>query len=301
MDLTIVEWFQSLRNGFLDTLFSLITEFGGDLVFLVVGTLLFWLYDKLFGYRFMTVFLFTLGINDIFKNFIQRPRPFAAGGDAQSIGEETYGFAMPSAHASNVGIMAFLLNERFGSLKKWITPGLFVMAGLVMLSRVYLGQHYLSDVIMGFALAAAVYYGIRYFTPKVKLPSLYVVSIGLGVLLVFMIIFGFAYSAMDIEPESFRNLYIAFGSVLGLTVGHQIELKYVGYNEKAPWFIQIIKYLIGLIVALILQEGLKVVLPYSNASEMMSVVLDSLRYFLLTLWLSLGALATFKGIFKKYA
>ena len=106
---------------------------------------------------------------------------------------------------------------------------------------------------------------------------------------------------MDIEPESFRNLYIAFGSVLGLTVGHQIELKYVGYNEKAPWFIQIIKYLIGLIVALILQEGLKVVLPYSNASEMMSVVLDSLRYFLLTLWLSLGALATFKGIFKKYA
>ena len=230
MDLAMVEWFQSLRSTGLDAFFGFITEFGGDLVFLVIGTLLFWLYDKRFGYRFMTIFLFTLGINDVLKNFIRRPRPFAAGGEATSIGEETYGYAMPSAHASNAGVTAFVLNERFGGIKKWMTPLFFTMAGLVMLSRVYLGQHYLSDVIAGFILAAMVYYGIRYFTPKIKFSYGRVVSIGLAILLIYMLVFGFAHGAMEIAPESFRNLYIAFGSVLGLTVGHVIEVKYVGYS-----------------------------------------------------------------------
>ncbi len=285
MDLSIVEWFQSIRNGFLDGVFSFITEFGGDLVFLVAGTLLWWLYDKRFGYRFMTIFLFTLGINDIIKNIIARERPYTQDG-ITSIGEETYGYAMPSAHSSNAGIMALLIHERFGKIKKWITPTVFIMALLVGISRVYLGQHYLSDVIAGFALAAAVYYGIVYLKPKISLPPFTIVYIGLAIFFIAL------FFVLD------RNLYIAFGSILGLTIGHQIELKYVDYKEKAPWPTQIIKYLIGLIVALILQEGLKIVLPYGNTGELGTLILDSVRYFILTLWLSLGALATFKTIFK---
>jgi len=298
MDLAFVEFVQSFRNGFLDLFFSLITEFGGDLIFLVVGTLLFWLYDKRFGYRFMTVFLITLGINDIFKNFIRRPRPFATG--AESVTEETYGYSMPSAHASNVGIMALILNERFGKLKRFVTPVIFTVMVLVGFSRVYLGQHYLSDVMMGFVLAFGVYYGIKVVGPKITLSGTTVISVTLAVFFIFMVVFGLAREGLGIEPESFRNLYIAFGSVLGLTVGHIIELKYVGYKEKAPWKIQLVKYLIGLVVALMIQEGLKVILPYNNMGEMGSVVLDSLRYFILTMWLSLGALFTFKQIFKTY-
>ena len=300
MDLQIVEWFQGLSNGFFDAFFGLITEFGGDLVFLVVGTLLFWLYDKRFGYRFMTLFLFTLGLNDIFKNFIQRPRPFVAD-NAESIGEETYGYAMPSAHSSNAGIMALVLNERFGKLKKFITPTLFTMMVLVGLSRVYLGQHYLSDVMMGFLLAAVVFYFYRRYDSLIEENATIVISSALGLLLLFMIIFGVFYDTLGIDStESFRNLYIAFGSILGLSLGHKLELKYVKYSEKAPWFIQIAKYVIGLIVALIIQEGFKRVLPYPDTQTMLTVILDSIRYFLLTLWLSLGALATFKALFKQF-
>ncbi len=299
MDIVIVEWFQGLQNSFLDAFFGIITEFGGDLAFLVIGTVLFWLYDKRFAYRFMVVFLFTLGINDILKNIIQRPRPFSEG--ATSIGEETYGFAMPSAHSSNVGIMAFVLNERFGAWKKWVTPALFGVALLVMVSRVYLGQHYLTDVLAGFALAAVVYYAIRYLGPKLSIGGTTMVGIGLGFLLLFMVVFAMFYQTWDIPADSFRNLYIAFGSILGLTVGHRIEMKYVGCRERAPWRIQVLKYILGLIVALLIQEGLKVILPYGQAGELMTVFLDSVRYFFLTLWLSLGAFVTFKALFKKHA
>lgn len=299
MDITIVEWFQSMQNSVLDAFFRLVTELGGDLAFLAIGTVLFWLYDKRFGYRFMTIFLFTLSVNDILKNVIRRPRPFAEGAD--SIGEETYGFAMPSGHSSNVGIMAFLLNERFGTLKKWVTPTLFGIAFLVMISRIYLGQHYLTDVIAGFALAAAVYYAIRFIGLRISLGQTTMVGIGLGFLLVFMVVFAVFYQTWDIPADSFRNLYIAFGSILGLSVGHKIELKYVGYEERAPWRIQALKYIIGLAVALLIQEGLKVALPYGGAGELMTVALDGLRYFFLTLWLSLGALASFKALFSKHS
>jgi undecaprenyl-diphosphatase len=293
MDLAIVEWFQSIRNGVFDAFFSLITEFGGDLVFLVIGTILFWLYDKRFGYKYMTIFLFTLGINDTLKNLIRRPRPFLEG--VSSVGEETYGFAMPSAHASNAGISAFLLNERFKDKKSFVTPVIFTLLVLVAISRIYLAQHYLTDVIAGVALAYIVFVAINYGKQKITLNPLYIVSIGLGLLFIFMIIFGVFYEDFGITTtESFRNLYIAFGSILGLTLGHYTELKYIDFNEKTTPLKMGIRYLVGLIIALVFQEGLKVVLPYGDTQTLMTVILDSIRYFILTLWLALGAPFVFK-------
>jgi undecaprenyl-diphosphatase len=291
MDLSIVEFFQSFRNDFLDFFFIFFNEFGDELVFLVVASILWWVVNKHFAYRFMMIFLTSVAVNDTLKNIVRRPRPYELG-SVVSVTEPTYGYSFPSGHAQNAGAMALVLNERYGTVKKWVRPLLITIVILVMLARVYLGQHYLTDVIAGLAVSILVYYAFIYLAPKVKINPIKLVyyTIPLMILGAFFIV--------D------KNYYVAIASMIGLTVGYDLELRYVKYEVKAPVKIQIAKYAIGIIVALLLKEGLKLVFPYSGNDDLnlthLDLILDGLRYFILTVWLSLGAMWVFKKLFGKY-
>jgi len=291
MDLSIVEFFQSFRNDFLDFFFIFFNEFGDELVFLVVASILWWVVNKHFAYRFMMIFLTSVAVNDTFKNIVRRPRPYELG-SVVSVTESTYGYSFPSGHAQNAGAMALVLNERYGTVKKWVRPLLITIVILVMLARVYLGQHYLTDVIAGLAVSILVYYAFIYLAPKVKINPIKLVyyTIPLMILGAFFIV--------D------KNYYVAIASMIGLTIGYDLELRYVKYEVKAPVKIQIAKYAIGIIVALLLKEGLKLVFPYSGNDDLnlthLDLILDGLRYFILTVWLSLGAMWVFKKLFSKY-
>lgn len=291
MDLSIVEFFQSFRNDFLDVFFIFFNEFGDELVFLIVSSILWWVVNKHFAYRFMMIFLTSVAVNDTLKNLVKRPRPYTQAG-VVSVTEPTYGYSFPSGHAQNVGTMALVLNEKYGTLKKWVKPLLITIVVLVMLARVYLGQHYITDVIAGLAVSVIVYYVFIYFAPKVKISPVKLVyySIPVMILLAFFVI--------D------KNYYVAIGSMIGLTLGYDLENRFVKYEVKAPLGIQIAKYAIGIIVALLLKEGLKMVFPYSGNDDLnltqLDLILDAIRYFILTVWLSLGAMWVFKKLFGKY-
>ena len=291
MDLSIVEFFQSFRNDFLDVFFMFFNEFGDELVFLIVSSVLWWVINKHFAYRFMMIFLTSVAVNDTFKNLVKRPRPYTLP-SVESVTEPTYGYSFPSGHAQNVGTMALVLNEKYGTLRKWIRPLLITTVVLVMIARIYLGQHYLTDVIAGLAVSVLVYYAFIYFGPKVKISpvKLFYYSIPVWILLGFFIV--------D------KNYYVAVGSMVGLTLGYDLENRFVKYEVKAPVGIQIAKYAIGIVVALLLKEGLKLVFPYSGNDDLnltqLDLVLDAIRYFILTVWLSLGAMWVFKKLFGKY-
>ena len=76
------------------------------------------------------------------KRVVRRKRPL----------DETLGNpAMPSGHASITFSVATLLGYRY---PRWRVP-LYVGAGLVSFSRIYLGRHYTSDVLAGAAIGTA--------------------------------------------------------------------------------------------------------------------------------------------------
>lgn len=289
MDQAISIWFESIRNGFLDAFFLIITEFGDELVFLIISSVLYWLVNKDFGYRFMMIFLTTIAINDVLKNIIARPRPWEAG-VVSVVGEGSYGLSMPSGHAQGSMTMALVLNEKFGKLKKWVPYVLFTIAILVSVSRVYLGQHYFTDVVAGIAVSFVVYYAFIKLAPKVKIRPQTLVYYVAPLLLVLL------FFVQD------KNYFVSVAAMIGLTIGYDLEKKYINYDIKAPWKTQVLKYILGLGVALLLKEGLKMVLPYTTDLDtemtLLDLFLDFVRYFILVLWLSFGSFWVFSKLFK---
>ncbi len=103
-------------------------------------------------------FLLGLAVNQLILLFIQRSRPYDEGITNLLI-ERSADFSFPSDHATAAIAItaAFLLHgmKRSG----W---GFLVAAVLVVLSRVYLGTHYLGDVLGGAATGVLAAIVVRY-------------------------------------------------------------------------------------------------------------------------------------------
>lgn len=91
------------------------------------------------------------------KHLVHRPRPFTQQMVVLRVSSTTASglpkdSSFPSGHACNAFMTAALFAERLRR-KRYV---LYAMAGLVALSRIYLGVHYPSDVIAGACLSLTI-------------------------------------------------------------------------------------------------------------------------------------------------
>jgi undecaprenyl-diphosphatase len=98
-------------------------------------------------------------VSVLMKEGFQRLRPCHAPAllDALHLPNGCGGrFGFVSSHAANTMGLAVLMSLTFRN--RWLTASLLAYAVINAYSRVYLGQHYLLDVIMGAALGALIGY-----------------------------------------------------------------------------------------------------------------------------------------------
>ncbi len=108
---------------------------------LVVGIIIL-IWKRKYIYRYLIGFGIFAGILWLIKNIVQRPRPFSDL-DITSLLLDKTGFSFPSGHAGFAFFsLAFIwkLLPRF----KWVW---LAVAVIISLARVYVGVHYLSDII----------------------------------------------------------------------------------------------------------------------------------------------------------
>ena len=161
MEIEIIQAIQSIHSNvvlFLTTFVSYFSSWIG-FVFILITLLLF------ARFRYALTFAVTSGlvsaVVNIVKVVVQRPRPWVESETVANLLEAS-GYSMPSGHTANsVVIAVFLCYFIIRTLKnKPLKISLCVLCGVyvlaVMFSRMFLGQHYLSDVCVGFLVGCLI-------------------------------------------------------------------------------------------------------------------------------------------------
>ena len=294
IDLAIVQWIQSFRNDFLDAFFLIITELGDETFFLILAAVLYWTIDKKFAYRLMMFFLFGAVVNGSLKFLTASPRPHVEFPEQVSlVGEGSGGTSLPSGHAQNSSILGLTLQEKAKGKLSFLSPLLMLMVFFVMLSRLYLGEHYLSDVLFGLAISYSLYQFTNHLNKKIINHPF---TPYIAIIIVLML-------ALLTED---KNVFIAASTIVGVIIGFPLEQKRIGFTAKGSLLQSILRLAIGLGVAVALRAVIKILFEqglYSSDFENNPILTDNLldftRYFIVTLWMILGAPFLFKKFEKK--
>ena len=293
---------ENLRFPAMDKFMLLFTQLGEETAFLVAAMIVFWCVDKKKGYYVMAVgFVGTL-LNQLLKLSFRIPRPWVrdpAFTVVDGAVEAAAGFSFPSGHSTSaVGTFGAIGYVSLRPAVKWVCYGVCV---LVPFSRLYLGVHTPWDVVCGAALAVMM---IRLLGPiawhhnEKGIQYIFAMILFLSVCLVlYSAFFPFA-----IETDQLHNLesgckngYTMLGASLGLLIVYPLERKYVNFETKALWWVQILKVILGFCLVLAVKEGLRAPLEALFAGHLIA---RAVRYCLIVLAAGLLWPMTFRWFSK---
>lgn len=179
IDVTITQILQGLRSPFFHALMVAVSWIGyipqAGVVLLLPAAITWWLGKRWEASMIVLSSAVVVLVNVIVKTVVNRPRPAS---DLVDVYTTLSTHSFPSGHVMfAVGLFGFLLYLAFALLKHtWLRTALIVLfaalIALMGLSRVYLGEHWASDVLgayllgmPGLALAVSVYHWgkSRYF------------------------------------------------------------------------------------------------------------------------------------------
>lgn len=146
----------SLKSDSVTKFFKLITKLCNE-KFIIIATLLIFIIllfkKKKIGFILTLNVLLCSGLNTLIKHIFLRPRPVGLKLIKQG------GYSFPSGHSMMAvaffGILIYLVcrSKWKKSIKILLSSLLTVLILLIGISRIYLGVHFASDVLAGFAIA----------------------------------------------------------------------------------------------------------------------------------------------------
>ena len=287
MALDLILWLQELdRFWIVDVFFQAVSFLGEEYFYIAVLALVYWLINKRLG-EFVGVSLgVTFAFNNLAKDFFQAPRPFEESNLVENKRPGTAtGHSMPSGHTQ--GAASFFAAFAFYIQKRWLLVLAVIVTILMMFSRMYLGVHYLEDVIvggiLGFLTVIVVYvFYNRYKDQEVMLHRFY------GILILVFLPFTFFATGNDF----FRG----YGILVGLVAAVVFEKKYVQFSLSIPWPKKVLRYALGMITLLGVLMGLGALFGIFGFSGTMKNIVDFIRYFLVA-FIGFGV---YPYIFKRF-
>ena len=273
----IILFIQQFSSPFLDGFFQMVTMLGEEYFYIVLLALVFWCVDKRYGYKLSFAFLFSGMLNGMAKSIVRAPRPIGVEGIRSLRVETATGTSFPSGHTQNITTFMVSLMRRLR--RRWVYAVGCVLILLVGISRLYLGVHWPADVLGGVVLGTTSVFLADFLFEraargkKTWLPLLLLIPA-----------LAAAYGWRD-----FADLVKAAGTFSGFLIGYAVESRFIRFSEKATFWKQAAKAVLGVAVALAFKEGLKLLFPQAPA-------FDFLRYLLMGLWITVGAPLAFSAL-----
>lgn len=282
----VLYFFQSIRNPFLDFFMAAATRLGEETVLVVLALLFLWCIDKYEGYYLLTVSFAGLLVNQFMKIVCRVPRPWVKDPNftiVEEAREAATGYSFPSGHTqTSVGAYSAL---GLWNKQKWFRGIMIALCVLVPISRLYLGVHTLSDVLISAVIALALSFLLYPLFRRLKekphlmyipLATLFLVGV---VFLLYVELYSFP---ADVDAHNLtsavENAYKLIGSVLGFALLYFLDSRFFRYETRAPLLAQIIKVAVGAAMVLGIKSLLKQ--PLLSLCGGHSVA-NAIRYFLL--------------------
>ena len=279
----ILEWgieliaaVQVIRSPLLDAFFQGVTFLGDAEFYLLLAPIFIWCVDYRLGARLGIVFLASSYLNDLVKNLLAQPRPCALEPEVCVIEAEGYG--IPSGHSQNAVVFWGIIAHWVGQAWAW-AAAIFLMV-LIGFSRVYLGVHFPTDVLAGWAigiviLAIYIAFGnrIERWLGGLSLSAQLTLALAIPLLL------------LAVHPT--EVIVQVAGALTGLAVGIALTMRYLEYDAGGPLWKRAARFLVGVAIVAAIFFGLRLVSPAEGQS--LHGAFRYVRYSLVGLWISAGA------------
>jgi undecaprenyl-diphosphatase len=283
IEMEILRALESIRTPFLDELILLITRMGEQMIIIAVFCAIFWCINKRMAYVLGIVFFMSAILVQGMKIVFRVDRPWVYDPSFTTVpgavGAAT-GYAFPSGHTQNAA--AYLMPLGVMLKNKIVRIILFGLALLVAFSRMYLGVHYLSDVLVSLLIVAVIlWFAIKFYynaPENNKTEALFPLIICAATIAIFAMVIIMNLAEVT-EPAKLRDSVLAGGAAAGFAVGMFIEKKYINFSVKSKnVFMQILKLILGLAGTIGIMEGARILGS--------GLVADAIRYGLTTLWIT---------------
>jgi hypothetical protein len=179
-------------------------------------------------------------------------------------GVDATNYSTPSGHAQNSATLYGWFTARVKTW--WMALIAIILTGLIGISRVYLGVHYVGDVLLGWALGIVLVLVIIYLeNPLRGFFSRYRTEY----LLIVLAIMGFLMTLIaSLLPQPPNDNFGSYGGLtVGLALGLILEMRFVEFSVEAydgqKWRLAL-RVIIGLVLVVGLILGLSGLLPTEN-------------------------------------
>ena len=283
-EVRLMEWLQGAADGLAGKLIPLFSALGEELVMVAILGFLYWCWDKRMAKRIAVNFLAALMAGPLLKNILCHRRPYMdhpairclkpVEPDADLMDIAAQGYSCPSMHASNtLSIFGSLIIE----LKaKWLRILLAVVIFLVGFSRVFVGVHYPTDVLLGWVTGGVMLALFHFLQRKTQNPLAFLAILGL------LSLPGWFYCTST-------DFFSAYGLMVGIMLGFWAEERWAKFENTRSPVRCILRMAGGIGVFLAISTGPKLCFPaeFLEAAVFPAYLIRALRYGLAA-WAAIG-------------
>ncbi len=274
--LDVIYAVQQFQSPLLNTIINNITHLGSGMLLLFIVPLFVWCVDFRLGMRVMVVCYVAGFCNMLLKDVLMQPRPFDLD-PAVRIGTAG-GYGLPSGHSQGSLVL-------FGSLALWLNRRWFWLLSIAIIvlvgfSRVYLGVHFPTDVLGGWAVGLGFLYAYMVLCQRIEH---WITRQSLGVQVLLSLALSLGLLLIYTNSITLRTM----GMLAGAGTGAALKGRRFPFTATGPWVNRLLRYLVGIGIMVMLLMLLRWT-DFAWQAAFYSAA-GCIQFVLIGLWITIGA------------